>query len=424
MIAPSSNLRPGGAPVRRAEGRKYSLWRTAGLRTFPARESEPMNLYRHCVRPVLFRVDAETVHASTLALAERLGATAAGRALLRRQFAFHDDRLATRVAGLSFANPLGLAAGFDKNGRAIQALSALGFGFVEIGSVSAHPSAGNPRPRLFRLPADESIVVNYGVPNDGAQTVAARVASRPTPVPLGVNLVETNTSRPSAPDAVVAELVAAVRPFLRRADYITLNLNCPNTTGGASPFDDLTLVRTLLQEYAAIPGLPPVFLKLTAHADPARAEALLETVDPFPCVAGFVFNLPPGKAYPLRTPAAVVAAMPGTLCGPPARALADAAIRTFYGRMDRRRHAIIGSGGVSTADDAYRKIRLGASLVQLYTALVFHGPGLVRRIGEGLVRRLERDGLDHLDQAVGLDLRETDAGRAADLDLSTTGASR
>lgn len=362
-----------------------------------------MSPYTFLLRPLLFRLDAESAHEATLAAASAAGARALARAALRSLYGFEDERLSTEVAGLRFPNPLGLAAGFDKNGRAIQTLSCLGLGHVEIGSVSARPSRGNPRPRLFRLPADEAIVVNYGVPNDGAAAVAARVAARPTPVPLGVNLVETNSGRPATADEVIAQFVETARAFIGRADYLTLNLNCPNTTAGASPFDDPATVADLLSELAAIDDLPPVFLKVTARTDPASIEPLLEAVDPFPLVAGFVFNLPPGKDYALRTPAAEVDPLPGTLCGPPARGLLDDTIRAWYGRIDRRRHRLIGSGGIASADDAWRKIRLGASLLQLYTGLVYHGPGLVGRINRGLVRRLEADGLSNVSEAVGLD---------------------
>ena len=362
-----------------------------------------MSLYTHLLRPLLFRFDAESAHEAALAAAAAAGASAPGRAVLRSIYGFEDERLVTEVAGLRFPNPLGLAAGFDKNGRAVPALSCLGLGHVEIGSVSARPSPGNPRPRLFRLPADEAIVVNYGVPNDGADTVARRVSARPVPVPLGVNLVETNTGRPAPPDDVIAELAEAARAFAGPADYLTLNLNCPNTTAGASPFDDASVVAELLTGLTAVDGLPPVFLKLTARTDPPFIETLIEAVDPFPLVAGFVFNLPPGKDYALRTPAAVVDPLPGTLCGPPARGLLDDTVRAWYGRIDRRRHRIIGSGGIASAQDAWRKIRLGASLLQLYTGLVYHGPGLARRINRGLVRRLEAEGLSHVSEAVGLD---------------------
>jgi dihydroorotate dehydrogenase (fumarate)/dihydroorotate dehydrogenase len=323
--------------------------------------------------------------------------------LLRALFAHEDKRLQVEVAGLRFANPLGLAAGFDKNGRAIRALAALGLGFVEIGSISAYASEGNARPRLFRLPLDEAIIVNYGVPNDGAEVVARRVGAQPLAVPLGVNLVETNTGKSLAAAAVVAEFVEAVRPFCGCADYIALNLNCPNTTGGISPFDDAGLLQALMQEYAGLENLPPVFLKFTAHADGRRMEAVLNAVDAFPFVKGFIFNLPPGKNYALHTPSALTDLMPGTLCGAPTRALMDEALRFWYQHIDRQRHIIIGSGGVRTAADAYRKIRLGASLLQLYTAFVFQGPGLLRRLNRGLVELMQRDGLTHIGQAVGLD---------------------
>ena len=378
------------------------LWRYGPEPTFAA----TMGLYRHCLRPLLFSINAEAIHEATLGLAATVGASAGGRGLVHGLFGMGiaDDRLATDVAGIHFPAPIGLAAGFDKSGRAIRALSEI-FGFVEIGSVSAQPSAGNPRPRLFRLPADEAIIVNYGVPNDGAAVVARRVNAAPTTVPLGVNLVETNTGRPAdpdAPDTVVSELVEAARPFCGRADYLTLNLNCPNTTAGVSPFDDSGRLGELLQELAAIEGLPPVFLKFTAHRDALRADVLLEAADAFSYIAGFIFNLPPGKAYDLRTPATVTAPMPGTLCGAPTRTMMDDTIRFWYPRINHTRHVIIGSGGITCADDAYHKICLGASLLQLYSALVFHGPGLVRRIHRGLLRLLEADGLQHLSQAVGM----------------------
>jgi len=361
-----------------------------------------MSAYTRLVRPLLFRLDAERVHSRTIALARRLGALSLGRRLMRRLYACDLPQLQCEVAGMNFANPMGMAAGFDKNGRAIQALAAMGFGFVEIGSVSAHSSDGNPRPRLLRLPEDEAIVVNYGVPNDGAEVVAGRVAHTPIPVPLGVNLVETNTGQALPAEAVVAELVEAARPFVGVADYLALNLNCPNTTGGISPFEDGAVLRDLMDGYAGLADLPPVFLKFTAHADPARIDRMLEAVEPFGFVAGFIFNLPSGKAYQLRSPAAVVEAMPGTLCGPPTRDLLDSAIGGWYGRMDHSRYRIIGSGGVVSAEDAYRKIRLGASLVQVYTALIYQGPGLLRRICVGLARLLERDGLKAIGEAVGV----------------------
>ena len=186
------------------------------------------------------------------------------------------------------------------------------------------------------------------------------VAQRPIAVPLGINLVETNTGRPIEPDAVVAELASALAPFVGRADYIAFNLNCPNTTGGVSPFTSGGHLRDLLRECAAIDDLPPVFLKLTAHTDPARLR--LDAGD------GRSFLLSSRassstcrreRTIPLKSPAHLVGPLPGTLCGRPVQALIDETVRFWYGRIDRQRHAIIGVGGISSARDAYRKIRLG-----------------------------------------------------------------
>ncbi|MCY3714321.1 MAG: quinone-dependent dihydroorotate dehydrogenase, partial [Gemmatimonadetes bacterium] len=291
-------------------------------------------------------------------------------------------------------------------------LASAGFGFVEVGSVSAHPSAGNPeRPRLFRVPEDRAIVVNYGVPNDGADAVARRFASARPSVPLGINLVETNTGRPAGAEGaeeVVEELIAAMRPFLGLADYATLNLNCPNTTSGQSPFDDPGTLGSLLSGYAGYDTMPPTFLKVVPTTDPATIEGTLAAMDPFPFVKGIVFGLPTGKPYDsLKTPPQVLDRMPGTLCGRPTRALIDASIQAWYTRMDHDRHVIVGTGGIFTVEDVYRKIRLGATLVQVYTALVYHGPGLVKRINRGLLRLMDRDGLDRITDAVGVDNTHT-----------------
>lgn len=362
-----------------------------------------MSFYRFCLRPILFRCDPEWIHNCTISLGEKAGARGFVRRALDRFYRYENDRLAISVAGLQFPNPVGLAAGFDKNGRMIQALAAVGFGFIEIGSISAHSSLGNPRPRLFRLPLDQAVVVNYGVPNDGAGVVAGRIADKPTPVPLGVNLVETNTGTPTQPDQIIEELVEAVGPFVQRADYICLSLNCPNTTAGVSPFDHGDHLSELMHAFASIDQLPPVLLKLTAHTDQGRMEEMLLAIEPFDFVKGFIFNMPPGKPYSLRTPSQLVDSMPGTLCGHPTRLLTNQAIGALYKLMDRKRYRIIGGGGIASSDEAYEKIRLGASLLQLYTALIFEGPALVRRIKKGLVRLLDRDGFGHVGEAVGAD---------------------
>jgi dihydroorotate dehydrogenase subfamily 2 len=371
-----------------------------------------MDLYRAAVRPLLFRLDAETSHRATLRLADALARSGAALGALERWLAVRDPHLRTTVAGIDFPGPVGLAAGFDKNAEAVAVTSRIGFGFVEVGSVSAHPSAGNAvRPRIWRLPADEALRVYYGCPNDGAEVVAARLDRQTLPVPLGINVVETNTGRLASAAEAAEEIAGAVGRFVRRADYLVLNLSCPNMPqGGSGLFDDPSALRLLLQSVARHPDLPPVFLKLTPPGDPEDPrviEPILATVTPFGFVRGFILNIPNHRpAETLRTPAAELAATRGGITGPSLRAVTNAAIRAWYARLDRSRHALIGTGGIGSADDAYETIRCGASLVQLYTALVYRGPALVARINEGLARLLARDGLRSLAEAVG-----TDGGR-------------
>jgi dihydroorotate dehydrogenase len=351
-----------------------------------------VGLYRAVARPLLFRADPERVHDATVGAAALASRSRAACRLVAARRRPADPRLAIEVAGVRFATPLGLAAGFDKSARAVPLLSALGFGHVEIGSVSADASGGNPRPRLFRLPDERAIVVHYGVPNDGAERVAERLA-RPRPaVPLGINVVSTNRgSSESEPDeAVIADYVASVRRLQRLGDYVCLNLSCPNTRDGQGFFADRGRLRALLDELGELGVARPLFVKVAPFASARELETFLAAVEPAPFVSGFSVNLPPGSRP----------GMPGAVSGPPAAAAAERTVAELYGASGGR-WAIVGSGGVSRAEDAYRMIRSGASLVQLYTALVYEGPGVVGRIGAGLAALLARDGFARVGDAVG-----------------------
>jgi dihydroorotate dehydrogenase len=360
-----------------------------------------MSIYSRLVRPVMFRMDPERAHRIAIGAGAWLGPLAS---MMRP--AVPDDRLAVDVAGLRFPNPIGLAAGFDKSGEAIDLLGALGFGFLEVGSVSLDPSDGNPRPRLFRLPQDEAIVIHYGVPNAGAQAVASRIGQARRRVPLGVNIVKTNRGPSAAPesaDAIIGEYVETARFFAPRADYLMLNLSCPNTENGRDFFADRAHLDACLAALSEVRLRLPVFIKVSPVGGVATIERVLAAAEPHDFVAGFMFNVPPGKPEGLRTPATVWRAMPGAVSGPPAARVLDDCVRECHRRMDRRRYTLFAAGGVSSAADAYAKIRAGASLVGLVTALVYHGPGVVRRIRDGLARLLRRDGFGAVSEAVGID---------------------
>jgi dihydroorotate dehydrogenase (fumarate)/dihydroorotate dehydrogenase len=365
-----------------------------------------MSLYRALLQPLLFRIDAETAHDIAIRAGELASSSSWMCSAAQRRCAVDDARLAVEVGALRFRNPLGLAAGFDKSARAVPLLAALGFGHVEVGSVSAEPSAGNPKPRLFRIPRDRGIVVHYGLPNDGADAVARRLNVTRACAPLGINIVSTNRGPASAPEpdeAVIGDYLQSVRRLQPLADYLCLNLSCPNTREGRGFFQEPARLTRLLQELDALAVGKPLFLKVAPFPSLADLETFLATVEPARCVTGFSVNLPPGKPAGLVTPAADLAAMPGAVSGPVAAAAADRTLRELYRRMDRSRYRLIGSGGVFTAQDAYRKIRLGASLVQLMTALIYEGPGVAHAINRGLARLLESDGVEHLEQVVGVD---------------------
>jgi dihydroorotate dehydrogenase (fumarate)/dihydroorotate dehydrogenase len=269
-------------------------------------------------------------------------------------------------------------------------LGALGFGHLEIGSVSADASDGNPKPRLFRVPQDEAIVVAYGVPNEGAEAVRDRLAG-PRRVPVGVNLVKTNDpAKPAAGPEVYEDYAASFSVLQDRADYIALNLSCPNSAADRDFFDELPRIDALLQRLAACDPRVPLILKLKPTRDAGVLREIVAIADGHPFVSGFAINLPSGKPdfLDLTVPRDSLDRMPGAVGGPPVEAYVNAILGTLKGIVGDR-YALMAAGGVMSGEAAYTKLQLGATTVQLYTGLVYHGPGLVKRILSELLDRLD-----------------------------------
>ena len=371
-----------------------------------------MGIYRHAVRPLLFRLDPEWTHNAGVGLCAAVGRQPLLLRALDRLYGGIPESLACRVADIEFRSPVGLAAGFDKNGEAVRTMSRLGAGFVEVGSVSEQASAGNARPRVWRLPEDEALRIHYGCPNDGAERIADRLSGLRLPVPLGVNIVETNTGFSAATQDVCREMALACRRFVGIADYLVLNLSCPNLPPNCQAhFQDPEAIRRLLESCG--PDLPPTFLKLTPAGDPTdprEIDRILEAVSPFGFVRGFILNIPVANpARALRTAGSALARTRGGITGPCLLEPTLAAIRAGYARIDRDRHVLIGAGGIRTGDDAWRYIRAGAHLVQIYTALVYRGPSVFRDINLRLAELGEREGFSHVAEAVGVDHRNPKA---------------
>ena len=352
-------------------------------------------LYR-LVRPALFALDAERAHGLALA-ALKLGP--AGRPA-------EPGPLAVDVAGLAFPNPLGMAAGFDKDGEVPDALLGLGFGFAEAGSITPRPQPGNPRPRLFRLADDRAVINRMGFNNHGAEAAARRLAARRARGGLiGINIGANKDS----PDRI-ADYAAMTRIMAPLASYLAVNISSPNTPGLRALQDEGALVGLLDAVLEALgpgsgnpdiaagprPAGPPIFLKVAPDLEPADIDAIARIAIDKRLGALIVSNTTISRP-PLRSPLSGEA---GGLSGEPLKSLALERLRDFR-KATGGALPLVGVGGIASAQDAWVRIRAGASLVQLYTAMVYEGPGIARRIVRGLEQLMRRDGFASVAEAVG-----------------------
>lgn len=352
-------------------------------------------IYRHLLRPALFNVagrDAEAIHERVLGMLARVSESPRlTRGLARfAALAWPGDLGRPReVFGLRFPHPIGLAAGFDKNARAVPALAALGFGFVEIGTITQHAQPGNPRPRLFRLPSDQALINRMGFNNEGADAIAKRLARQPeSPVPLGISL---GKSRATPLEDAVSDYLASLDQLYPWADYFAVNVSSPNTPGlrALQERDRLDGLLAALQAWlreraeAENERIKPLLVKVAPDLDEAALDELVGV-----CLARGASGLIAVNTTVSRDglSAAVPAALrdePGGLSGRPLHARAVEVVRLLAKRTEGRL-PIIGCGGVFTVDDAQRLLDAGASLLQLYTSFIYEGPGVARRLAHGL----------------------------------------
>ena len=361
-------------------------------------------------RPLLFRMDPERAHSISLGAAELVQRFMPS--VVEPQYEFEDERLKQRLWGTAFPNPVGLAAGADKNARLVSFWEGVGFGFVEVGSVSAMAADGNPKPRAFRLEEDRALLNRLGLNNDGAAAVAERLEAgrNERTRPLGINLAKTHDPGVMG-EAALEDFRESFRLLAPQADYVVLNVSCPNTEEGRTfehpdALDDL--LSTIFAEQKA-PGLEvPVLIKLSP---PVSDRVIFDThLEDVVAVAqahgvhGFIASNTASDRKGIEdTPQERLEAIGrGGLSGEPLAGRATCLVRYLYQATDGE-VPIIGVGGVHDAASAYEKIRAGASLVQLYTALVYEGPGLIKRIKEGLVKRLKEDDYVSIADAVGVD---------------------
>ena len=334
-------------------------------------------------RPALFALDPERAHKLTLAALKTapLGKPAQAGAL------------ATEVAGIAFPNPLGMAAGFDKDGEVPDKLLALGFGFAEVGSITPRPQAGNPKPRLFRLVEDRAVINRMGFNNSGSEVAARRLAARQgRPGVLGINIGANKDSEDR-----IADYATMTRIMAPLATYLAVNISSPNTPGLRALQDESALTGLLdaVFEARGEEG-PPVFLKVAPDLEPADIDAIARIAADKKLGALIVSNTTISRPK-LRSHHAGEA---GGLSGAPLRDLALQRVRDFR-KATGGAIPLVGVGGIGSAEDAWARIKAGASLVQLYSAMVYEGPGLPNRITRGLTTLMRREGFASIAQAVG-----------------------
>lgn len=333
---------------------------------------------------LLRRLDPETAHGLALK-ALRLGLAGAPGPVT-------SPRLVTTLFGRDLPNPVGVAAGFDKNAEAVDATLACGFGFVEVGAVTPRPQPGNPRPRLFRLTEDRAVINRFGFNNDGMAAMAARLRARRGRGVVGVNLGANKDSADR-----VADYVALIEGLRGLADFLTINVSSPNTPG-LRGLQDRAALDALLAACRAAAGAAPLALKIAPDMDDAALADVAELAEAHGLAAIIATNTTLAREG-LHGPHAREA---GGLSGRPLFRRSTEALRRLR-RLTRGRVALIGVGGVDSAETAYAKIRAGASAVQLYTGLVYGGVSLGARIARGLDALLARDGFGRVADAVGAD---------------------
>ncbi|HEV8361156.1 MAG TPA: quinone-dependent dihydroorotate dehydrogenase [Candidatus Thermoplasmatota archaeon] len=356
-----------------------------------------MGLYG-LARPLLFLGDPEDAHDRAMAWLARVGGSAPLRGGLERLYRVDAPALRQTLWGLDVARPVGLAAGFDKSCRAPLAWQALGFGFAELGTVTPLPQDGNPRPRIFRDPRRLALVNRLGFNNDGAAAVAERLArAKPrATVPLGVNI---GKQRETHLDDALADYLACLEACGPSADFVVVNVSSPNTPG-LRALQEPARLRALLEPLAtrALAMGKPLLVKLDPDLAPKDLEAAVGAI--LDARAGGIVATNTSSELP--RPATMGA---GGVSGLPLKDRSTAALRRVA-EMVQGQMPLVGVGGVFTADDAYEKIRAGASLVEVYTGFIYGGPGTARDLHRGLAGLLARDGFGRIADAVGADLKE------------------
>lgn len=375
------------------------------LLTLLAEKETLHTMYTTLIRPLLFSLSPDNAHE----LAVKTGSIiSSSRTLLKLAETgnTYNHSLEQTILGTTFQNPVGLAAGFDKNGVMIPLFKSLGFGFAEIGSITANASPGNPKPRSFRLPDDHSLINRLGLNNDGVQVISTKLKERRKrgiPLPLGINIAKTHDPSIQG-EAAIRDYRISFDLLSDLADYITINISCPNTREGKT-FEDPEALHRLLTGMT-LPGdltTPPVLVKFSSDLTKELLGELISVCMDHN-ISGFVACNTSNSREGLKTPGAILNGIGnGGLSGRAIRERSTRMIR-WIRELSGEDKVIIGTGGIANGEDAIEKIRAGAHLIQLYTALVYEGPYIARKINKEIGEYLKRNGYNHIREIAGKEI--------------------
>lgn len=360
--------------------------------------------YTKIVKPILFKINPETVHEHLSARGELLGSSPLGRQLTKAFFYSSSPLLKQTIAGIDFSSPIGLAAGFDYNAQLTQITPSLGFGFQTVGTITNSSYEGNPKPMLGRLPLSKSLMVNKGFKNMGARKTAQKLKKLHFDIPIGISIGRTNTLALKTQKQSIADIVAAFSIMEKaklKTAYYELNISCPNLVGNISFYPPKNL-NDLLVQIDKLKLTKQVFIKMPIEKTNREVRQMLDIIVKHN-IAGVIFgNLQKNRQDPSLNPAEVAKFSVGYFSGKPTWKRSNELIQMSY-RHYHKKLIIIGCGGVFSPEDAYQKIKLGASLVQLITGMIYQGPNLIGEINKGLDSFLKRDGFTDISEAIGVD---------------------
>jgi dihydroorotate dehydrogenase len=362
-----------------------------------ARNSINRFFYKTIFKTIVFQIDPEKVHDRILKVGRVLGANAVTRGFTSFLFSYSNKRLEQKILGIKFSNPIGLAAGFDKEADLTDTLPSVGFGHAEVGSITGEPCEGNKKPRLWRLKKSKGLVVYYGLKNEGCEKISKKLKNKKFTFPIGTSIAKTNNRKTVEVQAGIDDYVKAYKKFTGIGSYFTINISCPNTFGG-EPFTNADWLDQLLVEIDKVQTRKPVFLKISPDLSKQEIDQILVVVERHK-IDGFVCS----NLTKLRKNKNIIEkSIPekGGISGKVVEDLSNEMISYIY-KKTKGKYVIVGCGGVFSAEDAYKKIKLGASLIQLITGMIFEGPQLISEINQGLASLNKKDGYHKISEAVG-----------------------